>query len=78
MAEPTKEIKLKRISDVEWEIPIGTIPKMNVPGLVFASDALMPRMKLDRTLQQTANVATLPGIYKHAICLPDGHEGFLS
>ncbi|UZE93946.1 MAG: RtcB family protein [Candidatus Pacearchaeota archaeon] len=70
------EIKLKKISDIEWEIPKGTIQGMKVPGIVFASKILLEKMKLDKTLQQTANVATLPGIYKHAICLPDGHEGY--
>lgn len=33
-------------------------------------------MKQDRTLLQGANVATLPGIYKHAVIMPDGHEGY--
>jgi len=70
------EIKLKKISDVEWEIPQGSVQGMKVPGLVFASEVLLEKIKLDRTLIQTANVATLPGIYKHAICLPDGHEGY--
>jgi len=33
-------------------------------------------MKTDRTLEQCTNVAHLPGIYKYAITLPDGHEGY--
>ncbi|MCW4009956.1 MAG: RtcB family protein [Candidatus Bathyarchaeota archaeon] len=49
---------------------------MRVSGLVFANDALMEKMKTDRTLEQCANVAHLPGIYKNAITLPDGHEGY--
>ena len=36
----------------------------------------MEKMRTDRTLQQCANVAHLPGIYKNAITLPDGHEGY--
>ena len=35
----------------------------------------MDKMKTDRTLEQCANV-TSPGIYKNAITLPDGHEGY--
>ncbi len=70
------EIQLKKIDDIHWEIPIGTIPNMKVPGLVFASEALIEKMKTDRTLQQCAGMATLPGIYKHALCMPDGHEGY--
>ena len=49
---------------------------MRVPGLVFANDSLLEKMKTDRTLQQCANVANLPGIYKNAITFPDGHEGY--
>ena len=33
-------------------------------------------MKTDRTLWQCSNVAQLPGIYKYAVTLPDGHEGY--
>jgi len=49
---------------------------MRVPGLVFANEALMEKMRTDRTLEQCANVTHLPGIYKNAITLPDGHEGY--
>ncbi|MGD6809655.1 MAG: RtcB family protein [Candidatus Bathyarchaeia archaeon] len=49
---------------------------MNVPGMIFANQALLEKMKTDRTLWQCSNVAQLPGIYKHAITLPDGHEGY--
>ncbi len=69
-------VELKRIDDVRWQIPTGTIPNMRVPGLVFASQKLIEKMRQDRTLEQCAGVATLPGIHKHAICLPDGHQGY--
>lgn len=49
---------------------------MRVPGLVFGNTELITKMKSDRTLQQCTNVTHLPGIYKHAITLPDGHEGY--
>jgi len=44
--------------------------------MVFADDDLLKKMKTDRTLEQCANVAHLPGIYKYSITLPDGHEGY--
>ena len=69
-------MNLKKISEVEWEIPIGTIPNMKVPARVFASEVLLEKMKQDKTLVQVAGVATLPGIYKNSIVLPDGHEGY--
>jgi len=76
MADEIKKIKVNKISDVEWEIPIGTIPNMKVPGRVFASEKMLDKMQQDKTLTQCANVSTLPGIYKYSICLPDGHQGY--
>jgi len=69
-------MELKKIDEFRWEVPVGTIPNMKVPARIFASEKLLERMKLDRTLKQAAGVATLPGIYEHAIVLPDGHEGY--
>jgi tRNA-splicing ligase RtcB len=67
---------MKKIDENIWEIPQSFLPGMNVPGRVYADEALLEKMKLDRTLIQCANVAHLPGIYKWAITLPDGHEGY--
>lgn len=66
---------LEKIDEYLWRIPKYK-QGMRVPGLVFANDALIEKMKTDRTLNQCANVAHLPGIYKSAITLPDGHEGY--
>ncbi|MGB9713788.1 MAG: RtcB family protein [Candidatus Bathyarchaeales archaeon] len=49
---------------------------MRVPGIIFANRELLEKMQTDRTLEQCVNVAHLPGIYKYAITLPDGHEGY--
>jgi tRNA-splicing ligase RtcB len=49
---------------------------MRVPGIVFADEELLEKMRTDRTLEQCVNVAHLPGIYKYSITLPDGHEGY--
>jgi tRNA-splicing ligase RtcB len=44
--------------------------------MVFANESLLNKMQTDRTLWQCTNVAHLPGIYKYAVTLPDGHEGY--
>ncbi|RLF24220.1 MAG: RNA-splicing ligase RtcB [Thermoprotei archaeon] len=67
---------LKRIESLVWEIPKGYKRGMKVPGRVFADEFLLEKMKSDLTLEQCANVACLPGIYKYAIVLPDGHQGY--
>jgi tRNA-splicing ligase RtcB len=72
---PTEKVPLEKLSEYTWQIPKYR-PDMRVPGLIFANDALLDKMRTDRTLQQCANVTSLPGIYKNAITLPDGHEGY--
>ena len=69
------EIPLKRIDKIRWEIPKFD-KRMRVPGRVYADDALIQKMRQDRTLEQAANVAMLPGIYKCSIVMPDGHQGY--
>jgi tRNA-splicing ligase RtcB len=70
------QVPLERIDKYAWRIPKKYKPGMRVPGVVFADEELLEKIKTDRTLEQCANVAHLPGIYKHAITLPDGHEGY--
>jgi len=69
------EVPLEKISNYVWRIPRYR-GDMKVPGVVYADQALLEKMKTDRTLLQCANVATLKGIYKYAITMPDGHEGY--
>ena len=49
---------------------------MRVPVTIFASDKLVQKMRQDMTFTQATNAACLPGIYKHSIVLPDGHQGY--
>lgn len=73
---PPPKVPLEKISEFMWRIPQKYKRGMRVPGLVLADAELLEKMKSDRTLEQCANVAHLPGIYKYAITLPDGHEGY--
>lgn len=67
---------LHKIADCLWEIPKSYRTDMRVPTLIFAVDELIDDITQDRTLDQLINVATLPGIQKAAIVMPDGHEGY--
>ncbi|UCH01171.1 MAG: RtcB family protein [Deltaproteobacteria bacterium] len=60
----------------EWRFLIPKAGAMRVPGLIFSSSELMPNIKDDQSLQQVVNVATLPGIVKHALAMPDIHWGY--
>ena len=67
-------LELNKITDNIWEIP--KTGDMRVPGRIFASELLLEKIKNDRSLEQVKNMATLPGIYKYAIGLPDIHQGY--
>jgi len=69
------KVPLEKVDDFSWRIPKFKAG-MLVPGLVFANSDLLSKMQTDRTLEQCVNVAHLPGIYKYAVTLPDGHEGY--
>lgn len=64
----------RRVSDVEWELPISD--GMGAPGRIFASDKLMELIGEDRSADQVANVAHLPGIRKASFAMPDIHWGY--
>jgi tRNA-splicing ligase RtcB len=72
---PSERVPLEKMDDYSWRIPKYK-SGMRVTGIVFANRDLLDKMQTDRTLQQCVNVAHLPGIYKYAITLPDGHEGY--
>ena len=69
-------VPIEKIDDYRWRIPKNYKSGMRVPGMIFADEQLIEKIKTDRTLDQCANVAHLPGIYNYAITLPDGHEGY--
>jgi len=73
---PPPRVSLEKIDRYSWRIPQKYKSGMRVPGIVFADEDLLEKMKTDRTLEQCSNVAHLPGIYKYSITLPDGHEGY--
>jgi len=50
--------------------------KMRVPGIVYASRELIPDLAGDRSLEQVAHVATLPGIVTASYAMPDVHLGY--
>ncbi len=66
---------INRIGLHEWEIPVGYVAGMRVPGRIFLSESLGKILEAG-AVQQLANVATLPGILKHSLAMPDIHWGY--
>ncbi|MBE0467690.1 MAG: RtcB family protein, partial [Candidatus Desulforudis sp.] len=50
--------------------------KMRVDGVVYINEALRPLLREDKSLEQLANAAMLPGVVEPVIGMPDIHEGF--
>src|SRR5262245_41271065 len=65
-----------RLEPFLTEIPRDPARGMRVPARVFADEALLAQIRRDRSLDQLANVTTLPGLYGAAIGMPDMHEGY--
>ncbi|MCO6487316.1 MAG: RtcB family protein [Phaeodactylibacter sp.] len=68
--------QLIKLQDYLWELPKETRPDMQVPARVYALEELLDAILDDRSLEQLANVATLPGIVKASMVMPDVHEGY--
>jgi tRNA-splicing ligase RtcB (3'-phosphate/5'-hydroxy nucleic acid ligase) len=66
---------LKKISDIVWELPASHKEGMRVPARIIATEKLVREMD-EAVYQQISNVATLPGITRYALCMPDGHSGY--
>ncbi|MFB6256932.1 MAG: RtcB family protein [Haloplanus sp.] len=67
-------IHLERVREFVWELQREG--DMRAPARVLASEALLDEIGGDKTLQQLKNATHLPGMIGHAICMPDGHQGY--
>ncbi|MDY0387215.1 MAG: RtcB family protein [Methanolobus sp.] len=66
---------LTKVNDNTWEVPDNFKPGMHVPGRIFVSKTLLDLMDRE-TIDQVANVASLPGIQKYSMAMPDAHMGY--
>jgi len=71
-----KRSSIKKIGERLWEIPLSYRSDMRVPARFYASEVMLDQILADRSLEQLANVATLPGIVGFALAMPDIHEGY--
>jgi len=67
---------LERVDACRWRIPRSYRPDMLVDGLIYADDVLIEAIRGDKSPEQVANVACLPGIVKHSLAMPDIHWGY--
>ncbi|HEX6335371.1 MAG TPA: RtcB family protein [Jiangellaceae bacterium] len=67
---------MRLVEETPYRYRINREGGMRVPGIVFISRALLPEPQRDKSLQQVANVATLPGIVRASYAMPDMHWGY--
>src|SRR3989304_2256377 len=67
---------LKKISEVEWEIPRTYRADMRVAVHVFATRQQLEAIAEDKSLEQAVNAATLPGLVGRVLVMPDMHQGY--
>jgi len=68
--------QLERVDEFRFEIPKSYMSSMRTSGLVFSDGKMIERVKSDMSLEQVANVATLPGILGKSLAMPDIHWGY--
>lgn len=66
---------LIQLDRYRWRIPKETRPDMRVDAEIFISQELLDLVQ-DQSLTQCMNVATLPGIVRSSIAMPDIHQGY--
>jgi tRNA-splicing ligase RtcB len=67
---------IERVAERVWEIPKTFRYDMRVPARLYADEDLLDAALLDNSIVQLVNTATLPGVVKYAIAMPDIHQGY--
>jgi len=67
---------LERIDACRWRIPKGYKAGMRVDGIIYADERLIHSIREDKSPEQVANVACLPGIVGQSLAMPDIHWGY--
>jgi tRNA-splicing ligase RtcB len=67
--------KLRRLDDTKIEVPADYKQGMRVNGIIYVDRTLEKELE-PSAIDQVANVATLPGIVRASIAMPDIHTGY--
>lgn len=67
-------ITVQKIDKYRWQIP--KTGAMRVPGIIYSTRSMLEDTLQKEPLKQVVNVATLPGIIKASLAMPDMHWGY--
>ena len=70
------DVSVERIDDYRLRIPENFQEGMRVPGIIYADEKFLEQTHAEKALQQVANVASLPGIVRYSLAMPDIHWGY--
>ena len=66
----------KQLDEHLFEVPVEFRADMKVPARFYSDAELLKGIITDNSLQQLINTATLPGVVKYALAMPDIHQGY--
>lgn len=66
----------RQIAPTIYEIPKSYRSDMRVPARFYADAVILEGALGDKSLDQLINTATLPGVVKYALAMPDIHQGY--
>jgi tRNA-splicing ligase RtcB len=66
---------LKRIDSTRVQVPRGFKEGMRTDGIIYVDESLEKELEI-HSVEQVANVATLPGIVGSSLAMPDIHTGY--
>jgi len=72
---------LEKLDSYRYEIPKNyrgekNNLKMNASAIIYSDESMIPQIRADNAPEQTANIASLPGIVGKAMAMPDIHWGY--
>jgi tRNA-splicing ligase RtcB (3'-phosphate/5'-hydroxy nucleic acid ligase) len=67
---------IKQVEAYLYEIPASFRKDMRVPARFYTDATLLEGVINDKSLEQLVNTATLPGVVKYALAMPDIHQGY--
>ena len=67
---------IRKLGPYLYEIQKNFRSDMRVPARIYADEAILEASLKDQSLVQLVNTATLPGVVKYALSMPDIHQGY--
>ena len=67
---------IRQLDEYRFLLPSSFKQGMRIDGLIYADASLIRQIESDQTIEQVANVATLPGLVGQSLAMPDAHQGY--